>query len=172
MKQLSPLHASRSYRPSGLNDPKAAHHSWSFAGIPSDSHRLCFRFHGFIEWSAGLPPHDRLQLSPQTNRPGLPTRSVFEPCPRGLLTRVSLMLYCFRSTDETVSSAFAFRRLAPVDPTADDRLEPLRLAPLSAPAISLPDAHLPFLAGLTLFPVSDRTLLPAPLLACANRGFR
>ena len=48
MKQLSPLHASRSYRPSGLHDPKAAHHSWSFADLPSDSHRLCFRFRGLI----------------------------------------------------------------------------------------------------------------------------
>jgi len=56
MKQLSPLHASRSYRPSGLHDPKAAHHSWSFAGLPSDSHRLCYRSRGLIH----DPPDFRL----------------------------------------------------------------------------------------------------------------
>jgi len=172
MKQLSPLHASRSYRPSGLHDPKAAHHSWSFAGLPGDSHRLCFRFHGLIHDPPDFCLTTACSLRHKLIVQDFQHASSLNPVKRGLSTRVSMMLCCFRSTDETVSSAFAFHRLAPADPTADNRLEPLRLSPLSAPRDLIIGRRPPFLAGLTLFPMSDRTLLPAPLLACANCGFR
>jgi len=173
MTRLSPLHAHRSCRPSGLHNPKAAHHSWSFAGLPDDSHRLCpplsrspfndlpdfclttacsLRHKLIIE---DLQHVSSLNLDPTGYQPA------FSRCRAACAT--------LTKQSHQPSPFTGSRRWMQLLTTA---LKPLRLAPLSAPAIYLPDIFLAFFGCLKLFPIPGLMLLPTPLSACAKLGFR